>query len=186
MLKDEMVEPVIETARLRLRRHRADDLDERAAIGADPEVVRFLGGQPQSREESWIRLQRYAGHWALLGWGLFAVEDRRSGRLIGEAGLGRFERGMGPGFDEAPEAAWILATEATGQGLAQEAMTAALAWHEARFGTTRAVCLIGTENERSLRLAARLGFRSFRTAYYRQQPVMLLERLPLAPVAEAR
>lgn len=186
MVKEGYVEaPLIETPRLRLRGHRAADLPARAAIGADPEVTRFLGG-PQGREASWHRLQRYAGHWTLLGHGLFALEERATGRLIGEVGIARFERGLGADFDEAGEAAWILAREAAGRGLAEEGMRAAIAWHEDRFGPARLVCLIGIENMRSLRLAERLGFRPFREASYHGGTVTLLERPPLAAGAEAR
>ncbi len=173
-----MTVPVIETARLRLRGHRADDLDARVALTAEAATMRFIGGAPRGRQENWERLQRYAGHWALLGHGLFALEWQ--GRMIGEAGLARFERGMGADFDGAPEAAWLLAQAAAGRGLAREAMAAAIGWHEARFGTGRMVCLIGPDNHASLRLAAHLGFRPFREARYRDGPVVLLERLPLA------
>jgi RimJ/RimL family protein N-acetyltransferase len=176
--------PVIETARLRLRGHRAEDLADRMRMTGDAEVMRFIGGQAQSREENWARIQRYAGQWALMGWGLFALE--RDGCFVGEAGLSRFERGLGPDFDHAPEAAWLLARDASGRGLAREAMDAAIGWHEVRFGPTRMVCVIGRDNAASLRLATRLGFLPFRNTRYREQPVLLLERLPLAPAAEAR
>ena len=170
--------PEILTERLRLRGHRPDDLDARSAITADSEVCRFTGGTLQSREDNWARIQRYAGQWVLDGFGLFAVEDRARGCFVGEVGLGRFGRGLGADFDAAPEAAWMLAPDLHGRGFAREAVTAALAWHEGRFGPSRTVCCIADENAPSLALAVRLGFRPFRNAAYRDRPAILLERLP--------
>ena len=60
---------------------------------ADPEVTRYIGGRPFGVEEVWTRLLRYAGHWALLGYGYWAVIEKSSGRFVGEAGLADFHRG---------------------------------------------------------------------------------------------
>ena len=65
--------PVIETARLKLRGHRLDDFTPCAAMWADPVVTRHIGGRPLSEEESWTRLLRYVGHWALLGFGYWVA-----------------------------------------------------------------------------------------------------------------
>ncbi|HEU0135035.1 MAG TPA: GNAT family N-acetyltransferase, partial [Allosphingosinicella sp.] len=48
--------PILETPRLRLRGYRASDLDAQWASMTDPQVVRFLGGVPQSREETWRKI----------------------------------------------------------------------------------------------------------------------------------
>ena len=167
---------MIDTARLRLRPHRLDDLDALTAIYGDAEVVRFIGGQPLSREELWNRLLRYYGHWSLLGFGLWAIEERGSGRLIGNAGFADFHRGLGNDFDGVPEAAWILVADAHGRGLAAEAMAAALQWLDAR-GERRSVCIIDAANAASLRLATRLGYRVFAERAYRDKPVLLHERI---------
>jgi RimJ/RimL family protein N-acetyltransferase len=42
----------IETPRLLLRRWRGDDLDAYARICADPEIMRYVTGVPQTREQS--------------------------------------------------------------------------------------------------------------------------------------
>lgn len=171
---------MIETERLILRPHRLDDFDAVAAMWADPDVVRHIGGTPFTREESWHRLARYAGLWSLLGRGLFAVIERASGRFVGEVGLARFERGLGAWFDTADEAAWVLGAAVHGRGYAAEAMRAALADHDARTGGARAVCIIHPDNDASLRLAAKLGFAAFGEAAYKGAPVILLERGAIA------
>ena len=61
--------PVLETARLRLRGHRVDDLPQCAAMWAEEGVTRFIGGKPLTKEETWLRMLRHVGHWSLLGFG---------------------------------------------------------------------------------------------------------------------
>ena len=151
----------------------------------DVEVMRFIGGQPLSREDIWNRLLRYHGHWALLGFGMWAVEERSTGRLVGDVGFAYFRRGLGPDFDHVPEAAWVLVADAHGRGLAAEAMTAALAWLDVR-GKARSVCLIAPDHTASLRLAARLGYRVFAERSYRGAPVLLHERIGAGQAAKAR
>ena len=64
--------PVLETPRLLLRPHTLDDFPATFAMWSDPEVVRFIGGRPFTREEAWARLLRYVGHWTMLGYGMGA------------------------------------------------------------------------------------------------------------------
>jgi RimJ/RimL family protein N-acetyltransferase len=170
---------MIETDRLLLRPHRLDDLDAAAAMYADPAVMRFIGGVGLGREDVWNRLLRYAGHWALLKFGLWAIEERATGRFIGEAGFADFHRDLGEGFDDCPEAAWILADDAQGRGYALEAMTAATTWLDHEHRASRAVCIINPDNAASLRLAERVGFARFGQQDYRGKSVLLLERKPV-------
>lgn len=165
------------TERLLLRPHSLADLDDRAALVGDEQVMRHVGGA-QDAEENWTRLLRYAGHWALRGFGLFAVEEKESGRLAGEVGLAGFHRGLGRDFDEAPEAAWVLAGWAQGRGYATEAMRAAIGWHETHVARERMVCVIAQDNAGSLRVARKLGFRIFGERAYRGASRLVLERAP--------
>lgn len=113
--------PVLQTARLRLRLFQASDLEDYAGMLADPEVVQFLGsGKPRTRHEAWEAMLRASGHWALLGYGLFAIE--REGCLVGHAGVINL-----PGWPQ-PELAYALARAAQGQGVASEALRAVFEW----------------------------------------------------------
>jgi RimJ/RimL family protein N-acetyltransferase len=79
-------------------------------------------------------------------------------------------------FDDHPEAAWMFRGEAHGQGFALEAMTAAAQWLDAKLRPEKMVCIIDPQNAGSLRLAGKLGFEPFGTAFYRNARVTMLGR----------
>jgi RimJ/RimL family protein N-acetyltransferase len=168
--------PIIETERLRMRGHTAADLDATAAMWGDPEVVRYLG-KPSNREESWTRLQRYPGLWALLGYGFWLLEEKATGRFVGEAGFADFKRTLDPPFTE-PEQGWALATWAQGKGFASEAVAAQLLWAENHFGRVPFVCMINPDNAASIKLAEKHGYREFARSTYKDAPSVLFRRPP--------
>ena len=71
--------PVIETERLRLRPWRKDDFRPYHAILSQPEVHRHFGPTPMNAEEAWRRLTSFVGGWQLLGFGMWAVEEKANG-----------------------------------------------------------------------------------------------------------
>lgn len=162
--------PIVETARLRLRGHRLEDYPACAAMYADPVVTRFIGGRPLSSEEAWARLLRYVGHWSLLGFGLWAVEEKATSAFVGELGFAEFKRDLEPAID-VPEAAWVLATAARGKGYATEALRAALEW-----AGWRTACIIHPENLASIRVAEKCGYREVLRTTYKGQPTVLFRR----------
>jgi RimJ/RimL family protein N-acetyltransferase len=170
--------PVLVTERLELWVPGRDDIAPMLAIVDDPETGRFLGGEP-SRADHFARFSRNAGSWLLYGYGSFMLRERGSGELIGNAGVFHSLRGLGEDFDDSPEAGWILRADRIGQGLAHEAMTAALAWFERTHGRRRIVCITAPDNAPSIRLAERLGFAALRDAALPDGgPVRLFERVP--------
>lgn len=168
--------PVLETARLRLRGHRPEDLPACAAMWADPIVTRYIGGRPFSAEEVWARLLRYVGHWAWLGFGYWAVEDKLSGAFIGEIGFADFRRDVEPSFGGAPELGSVLVPHAHGKGYATEGVRAALAWGDARFDSPRTVCMIDPENVASIRVAEKCGYRELARSTYKGLPTVVYAR----------
>lgn len=167
--------PVIETERLRLRGHRVEDFGMCAAMWGDPVVTRYIGGRPFTQEEVWARLLRYVGHWTLLGFGFWLIEEKASGRFVGEAGLAEFQREIEPAI-QAPEMGWVLAPEFHGKGYATEAVSAAAAWGDRHFAGGRTVCIIHPENEASKRVAGRCGYRELPPATYRGAATLMYER----------
>lgn len=168
---------MIETERLRLRRHRLEDFEDLAAMWADPKVTRFVGGKPLSTEESWARLLRYSGHWDLLDFGYWAVVDKATGSYIGDVGFADWKRDMEPSTQGFPELGWVFASRAHGQGYATEAVRGALTWGAANLASPRVICLINGENTASIRVAVKCGFREYGCANYHQRAMLLFEHV---------
>lgn len=146
--------PTLETARLKLRFFEERDLDELAAINADAQTVRYLGeGKTLTRAETWRGIATMAGHWLLKGYGMWAVELKSSGAMIGRVG---FHNPDGwPGF----ELGWTIARPQWGNGYATEAALAARDYGLGTLGRKRIISLIRDANTASIRVAEHIGFR---------------------------
>lgn len=146
----------LETERLLLRRWQPEDRAPFAALNADPEVMRDFPA-PLTRSESDGLAELIAANMEREGWGLWALEERATGRYLGFTGLAR------PGF-EAPftpcvEIGWRLARHAWGQGFASEAARAATAFGFATLGLDEILAFTAIPNERSRAVMRRLGMR---------------------------
>ena len=168
--------PRIETDRLVLRPWRKDDFRPYHAILSQPEVHRHFGPTPMSVEEAWRRLTSFAGGWQFLGFGMWAVEETATGKLVGIVGFFNAWRGLEPEFGEEPEMGWIMATETHGKGMASEACDAALDWAERNLEPTPMWAIIAPANEPSFKLAERLGFEPVRETTYHGDPTVILRR----------
>ncbi len=135
-----------------MRGWRQTDLHAYAAMAADPEVMRFMGGAVD-RERAWRAMATFTGHWVLKGFGLWAVERKTDGVLLGRIGL--WEPEGWPGL----EIGWTLARAAWGRGYAQETALAAIDWAWTELAASRLISLIDPANARSIRVAERLGMR---------------------------
>lgn len=140
----------IETERLVLRPPALEDFDAWARFSADPDVTRFIGGV-QPRAAAWRGFAGVAGSWALLGFGMFSVLDRASGRWLGR--IGPWQPASWPGT----EVGWALLREAQGKGLAFEATTAAMDFAFDQLGWSEVIHCIEDANAASEALARRLG-----------------------------
>jgi RimJ/RimL family protein N-acetyltransferase len=167
---------MLETERLVLRPYILDDYADYVEMVMDPRS-NFPGRQELSPEDAWHRLMRYAGHWALLGYGNFAIIEKASTQYVGETGLWDAHRGMGADFDGFDEAGWFIAPWAHGLGYGFEAALLVHRWYRARIGRHRTVCMIDPANTPSFGLASKLGYRPFHQSIYRNQPVVLFERI---------
>jgi RimJ/RimL family protein N-acetyltransferase len=170
--------PVLESERLILRGHTPDDFPAHFAMWSDPQVVRFISGQPLSEEDSWARFMRIVGHWALMGFGFWSVHEKDGGRRVGETGFLDVKRAIVPSLSGTPEVGWGLIKEVHGKGYATEAVNTALAWGERRFGKVRFSCIIDPDNAPSLAVAARTGFKEAARTIYKDKPTVVLYRDP--------
>ena len=168
--------PLIETERLILRGFRAGDFHAYHATMQDPEVMFHLGKDPLGREEATRRMSLFTGFWELQGRGMWAVEEKASGRLIGHCGLFDLRRDMQPSIEGLPEMGWIFDRSVHGRGIAYEASKTALEWHDATYGVLEIPAIIAPENGASMRLAERLGFVREEDAVYKGEPIALFRR----------
>ena len=169
--------PEILTARTRMRGHRIADFDAIVEMWSDDTVTRYILGRPSTRAETWSRLLRYIGHWQALGFGYWAIEDRDTGRFIGEVGFADYKSDIAPPLGETAEAGWVLAPEVHGKGIATEVMTAALDWADRNFRDPKTVCIFDPEHQGSMRVATKLGYRPSHVATFMDKPTQVMVRL---------
>ena len=142
--------PVLETARLRLRRPTLDDIPASYRFWSS-DRSRLMDG-PWTLDKLHAETQDLLNQWQKHGFSLFTVTRHGSDEGIG---------GIGPFFPDThpePELGWSLwRASDEGQGLAFEAATAARDWFFATSGYRTAVSYTDTDNYRSHRLCERLG-----------------------------
>jgi len=168
--------PTLTTERLYLRAHRLDDFAALARMWADPLVTQYITGVPSTGQASWMRLLRYAGHWALLDFGYWVIEDRATGTFAGELGFADFHREIDPPLDGVPELGWALSPAYFGRGIATEAARAATQWGDEHLGAAKTACLIDPRNVASIRVAEKCGFKEISRTSYDGHPTVRLER----------
>jgi RimJ/RimL family protein N-acetyltransferase len=125
------------------------------AFCADPDVMKTLGGV-QPPNQAWRGFMAVAGSWTLLGYGMFSVLERTTGKWIGRVGPWNPEGWPGP------EVGWALRKEAWGHGYATEAAATAMNWAFGELGWPEIVHLIEPSNPKSAAVAQRLGSRWLR------------------------
>ena len=142
----------LETPRLWLRKFRESDWEPYAVMCADPQVMRYLGaGGTLSRDETWRAIAGMLGHWQLRGFGMWALESKETGKLVGRAGF--IHPAGWPGF----ELGWVLGKPHWGRGYATEAAREALRWAYEDLRRDRVISLIRHANAPSIKVAERLG-----------------------------
>lgn len=152
------------------------------------------GHDDQDEDALWLRLLSRVGCWSNFGFGFYSIFDRSTGSMVGEAGLQARRRGLGPAFEDAPEAAWAISRTYQRKGYGAEAMGAlidhcvktmrALGSRGDLAPINRIVALVEASNRPSGELAIKLGFAKFDEVSYVGKPHLLFE-LPLldrAPV----
>ena len=103
----------LETPRLILRVPRLADLDAFAALMADEETARFIGGVAP-REVTWRALMTMIGAWHATGVSMFSVFEKATGRWVGRLGPWRPEGRPGA------EVGWAIVRDCWGRGYAPE------------------------------------------------------------------
>lgn len=142
--------PILRTERLLMRAPTLGDFEIFAEFFAS-DRARFVGG-PLSRREAWRSFAANFGQWELKGHGMWALEERATGVYLGQVGCWHPEGWV------AREIGWIIAdARAEGRGFAREAALLARRYAFETLGWTEVFSVIDPGNDRSIRLALRLG-----------------------------
>jgi RimJ/RimL family protein N-acetyltransferase len=152
-----MTAPEIETERLRLRGFQPGDWQGLARFYADDTVMRHMlpgrGLSPaQAEERAKSNIHNFGTSWAQRGYGVWAVADRASGRLLGQCGLRYVPEA------DAVELLYLLNKTHWGRGLASEAGRAALHHGFGAAGLAHVFAVTAPGNGASQRVLLKLGF----------------------------
>lgn len=144
----------LETARLRLRPWRDDDLEPLCELGSDPEVMAhfpaLLTREANERLLGWLRTRIEER-----GYGFWALEVHDGASLIGFCGIQDVT--FPAPFPPALEVGWRLARRHWGHGYASEAARAAIAYGFEQLGVAEIVAFLLPANRRSAAVCERLG-----------------------------
>ncbi|PMB51578.1 GNAT family N-acetyltransferase [Fischerella thermalis CCMEE 5201] len=193
--------PEIETARLRLRPYTLDDVDETAVILSNPEVMKYSPRGPipedQVKEVTQQILEFFIQHWKQHGFGVWAVVDKATNKLLGHCGLNFL-----PNSPEVEvlyrldQAYWNqgIATEATkaslryapslifgvlpqfwGRGYATEATLGVLDHAFTDLGIKYIVADVDEPNDRSIRVLEKIGMSRTKRAIVNEKPLLYYE-----------
>lgn len=143
---------ILETDHLLFRPLALSDLDNLAALYADPEVMRFLGG-PRTRDEVQRVLNSYIREYQMYGHSFFATILKSDERFIGQCGL------LNQEIEEQPEIelGYVLERQYWHHGLAVEGIRALKDYGLQRLGFSRIVSLIPSGNSASIHIAEKIG-----------------------------
>jgi RimJ/RimL family protein N-acetyltransferase len=137
-----------------LRTFVPEDLPIYSAINSDPEVMRYLGGEPLSREETERQMAGASRSFTTSGYGKIAVERHSDGLLLGMCGLS-----IESWYPDELELGWRLGREHWGNGYATEAARAWLAYAFDVLGAPRVISIADVPNLRSIAVMRRIGMR---------------------------
>jgi len=142
------------TARVSFREMTVDDLDQMAELLGDPVVMAYYA-QPKDRAEAlaWIEWNQrlYREH----GFGLWIVEERETGRFVGDCGL---TPQAVDGVVEI-EVGYHVTPALQRHGYATEAAAACRDYARDLLGLDRLIALIHPDNVPSQRVAEKIGLR---------------------------
>jgi ribosomal-protein-alanine N-acetyltransferase len=145
---------LFETERLGFREWLPKDAESFAALNADSVVMEYFP-KPLTREETDAFIARISESFRTDGFGLYAVEEKKSGDFIGFIGFSR------PRFEEfftpCIEIGWRLAKEFWDKGYATEGAKGCLDHSFQVLGFQEVYSFTATTNLRSERIMQKIG-----------------------------
>jgi len=143
---------IFESERLRCRRWQPTDVDPLLLVYGDAEAMRWVGdGAPisQAECEAWLKVTE--NNYRTRGYGMFALEERAAGQVVGFCGL------VHPGGQQEAEVKYAFLRAYWGRGLATEAVKALLFYGATHHALTRVIATVAPENLASQRVLLKAG-----------------------------
>lgn len=146
----------LETARLRLRYLKDDDLEAFLAYRNDPQVARYQSWESANEADAreFIQEQKTMPLGVPGEWFQIAIEEKESGALVGDCAIH-----VNKDDERQAEIGYTLARRYQGQGFAREAISCLLTYAFLALDLHRIVASTDCENTASIALLERLGLR---------------------------
>ena len=146
---------VVATRRVIIRHLRVADGDAMYCIFGDAEVMRYGEGTKTPQwVDQWVR-DYVDDHYDAWGFGMWAVEERVGGQVIGYCGLSRLPQRCGP---RETEIGYRSIRSRWGHGLATEAVCAVRDYAINTLQLPKLIAIVDPENIASLRVVEKAGF----------------------------
>jgi RimJ/RimL family protein N-acetyltransferase len=155
MRVDTDFEPLV-TARLRLRRSLPEDAETISAYRSDPEVHRYQGWERTDPEGVRAEIREMAGRapGEHGGWVQLSIEERESGRLVGDVGLSPAD-----GEPGVIKVGYTISPVFQGRGYATEAVGALVSYAFDTLGADVVRAYASADNIASVRVAEKVGMK---------------------------
>lgn len=144
---------ILETARCRLREITVEDVDALYEIYADPSVTAYMENLYADPEEERAYTRDYIkNHYGFFEFGMWIIEDRQTGRIIGRAGLDMVAE------KENPQLGFVVRKEYQRKGYAFEVCRAILAYAHEELGFPVVEASCDADNVASINILCKLCF----------------------------
>jgi ribosomal-protein-alanine N-acetyltransferase len=150
---------LLTTSRLNLVPFSIDHVDGLNALNSDPEVMRYLSGRPETRDETAALVERVQRRWVEFGYSWWSLIDRDCGEIVGAGALQNLRRDASPEPDPTCplEIGWRLRRDCWHRGLATEAARAIAGFAFDTLHADQLYAVCHPDNVASARVMQRLG-----------------------------
>lgn len=144
---------ILTSARLRLEPVCPGHYAGLRALNADPLVTRFIGGKPETPEDTLAMIGRVQDRWQTAGYSWWSFIEQATGELVGAGCI----QHLGHDPANADEIGWRLRPDRWGRGYATEAARRMAAFAFDDLGAQLLAAICDPRNTDSARVMQRLG-----------------------------
>lgn len=146
---------VCESERVFLRPYTQADFAALHKIVSDKETM-YAWGQGFSKKQSQEWLDKQLAHYQQYGFGIWAIIEKQSGAIIGNAGLNHTEISLKGKTQKIVEIGYLLHRDFWGKGYGSEVARMCVKYGFETLGLEEVYCLIKEDNTASIKVAKRL------------------------------